>query len=61
MDRHTHRHTDSMKTLPSGNNAHIFEPLNEHTFEPKIRLISLRFNYAKPRLEHFIRQNEFIS
>ena len=35
------------------NKVHVFEPMKVHTFEPNIRLIrlfSLMFNYAKPRM-----------
>ena len=32
------------------NKVHIFEPTKSHIYEPNISLISLMFNYSKPRL-----------
>ena len=44
------------------NKLHIFEPMKVHTFEPNISLISLislMFNYAKPRLLAYICLNYY--
>ena len=48
-------HVCETKNMDLLNKVHNFEPMEVHTFEPKIRLIrlfSLMLNYAKPPISN---------